>query len=83
MKQPQYSPLTNAEIVCVIYAGVNGYLDKIAVKDVGRFEAGLLNHLRANEKALLDDITNNDRKVKGELEDKIKSALDEFAKDFA
>jgi F-type H+-transporting ATPase subunit alpha len=29
MKQPQYSPLTNAEIVCVIYAGTNGYLDKI------------------------------------------------------
>ena len=26
MKQPQYSPLTNAEIVCVIYAGTKGYL---------------------------------------------------------
>jgi hypothetical protein len=38
MKQPQYSPLTNAEIVCVIYAGTKGYLDKIAVGDVGRFE---------------------------------------------
>ena len=32
MKQPQYSPLTNAEIVCVIYAGTKGYLDKIDVK---------------------------------------------------
>ena len=42
MKQPQYSPLTNAEIVCVIFAGTNGYLDKIAVSDVSRFEAGLL-----------------------------------------
>ena len=31
MKQPQYSPLTNAEIVCVIFAGTNGYLDKIEV----------------------------------------------------
>ncbi|HPD92140.1 MAG: F0F1 ATP synthase subunit alpha [Rhodobacter sp.] len=83
MKQPQYSPLTNAEIVCVIYAGTNGYLDGIPVKDVGRFEKGLLGHLRGKHAALLDDITNNDRKVKGELEDKIKSALDEFAKDFA
>jgi F-type H+/Na+-transporting ATPase subunit alpha len=46
MKQPQYSPLTNAEIVCVIFAGTNGYLDKIAVKDVGRYEQGLLKHLR-------------------------------------
>ena len=83
MKQGQYSPMTNAEIVCVIYAGTNGYLDSIAVKDVGRFEKGLLAHLRGNHKALLDDITVNDRKVKGELEDKIKAALDEFAKDFA
>ena len=83
MKQPQYSPLTNAEIVCVIYAGTNGYLDSIPVKEVGRFEKGLLSHLRGKHAALLDDITNNDRKVKGELEDKIKSALDEFAKDFA
>jgi len=83
MKQPQYSPLTNAEIVCVIYAGVNGYLDKIEVKDVGRFEQGLLNHLRTNEQALLDDITNNDRKVKGELADKVKAAIDAFADGFA
>ncbi|QDC10901.1 F0F1 ATP synthase subunit alpha [Oceanicola sp. D3] len=83
MKQPQYSPLTNAEIVCVIYAGTNGYLDKVDVSEVGRFEAGLLAHLRGKHEDLLKDITDNDRKVKGELEDKIKAALDEFAKDFA
>ncbi len=83
MKQAQYNPLTNAEIVCVIYAGTNGYLDKVGVKDVGRYEAGLLKHLRAKNADLLDDITKNDRKVKDELEDKIKAALDAFAADFA
>ena len=83
MKQAQYSPLTNAEIVCLIYAGTSGYIDKVPVKDVGRYEAGLLKHLRSNAADLLADITNNDRKVKGELEDKIKAALTAFAKDFA
>ena len=83
MKQAQYSPLTNAEIVCVIFAGTKGYLDGIEVKQVGRYEAGLLNHLRSKHTELLDDITNNDRKVTGELEDKIRAALDEFAADFA
>jgi len=83
MKQNQYSPMTNAEIVCVIYAGTNGYLDKIAVKDVGRFEAGLLKHLRTTGKALLEDITKNDRKVSGDLEKAIRAQLDAFAKDFA
>ncbi|PCJ75771.1 MAG: F0F1 ATP synthase subunit alpha [Rhodobacteraceae bacterium] len=83
LKQPQYSPLTMAEQVIVIYAGTKGYLDTVDVKDVVRFEAGLLAHLRAKNADLLADITNNDRKVKGDLEDAIKAALEAFAKDFA
>ena len=82
MKQAQYSPLSNAEIVCTIYAGTKGYLDNIKVADVGRYETGLVAHLRSNNSELLNDITNNDRKVKGELEDSIKAALDAFSKDF-
>ncbi|MGY3439146.1 MULTISPECIES: F0F1 ATP synthase subunit alpha [unclassified Marinovum] len=83
MKQPQYSPLTNAEIVCVIFAGTKGYLDKVKVSEVGRFEAGLLQHLRSKHSDLLAFITNEDPKIKGEAEDKIRAALDEFAADFA
>ncbi|EPX86755.1 F0F1 ATP synthase subunit alpha [Salipiger mucosus] len=83
MKQPQYSPLTNAEIVCVIYAGTNGYLDDIDVGQVGRFEQGLLKHLRGKRKDLLDWIESEDPKVKGDAEGKIKAAIDEFAADFA
>ncbi len=83
MKQPQYSPLTNAEIVCVIYAGTKGYLDNIEVNQVGRFEEGLLAHLRQKNADLLAEITNTDPKIKGEIEDKIKAALDAFAADFA
>jgi F-type H+-transporting ATPase subunit alpha len=82
LKQPQYSPLTNAEQVIVIYAGTKGYLDKISVGNVGRFEAGLLNHVRQNHADLLEDITVNDRKVAGDLEAAIKSAVEAFAKDF-
>jgi F-type H+-transporting ATPase subunit alpha len=83
MKQPQYSPLTNAEIVCLIYAGTNGYLDKIDVSEVGRFEAGLLTSLRGKHSDLLDYITKDDPKIKGEAADKISSVLDEFSADFA
>ncbi|MFV0514254.1 MAG: F0F1 ATP synthase subunit alpha, partial [Jhaorihella sp.] len=83
MKQPQYSPLTNAEIVCVIFAGTKGYLDKIAVKDVGRFEKGLLAHLRSKHQDVLDYITKEDPKIAGEAEDKVRAAIDEYAADFA
>ncbi len=83
MKQPQYSPLTNAEIVCVIFSGIKGYLDKLELGDVGRFEAGLLNHLRTKHPELLDWISDDDPKIKGDAEAKLKSALDEFAANFA
>ncbi|WP_425051637.1 F0F1 ATP synthase subunit alpha [Psychromarinibacter sp. S121] len=83
MKQPQYSPLTNAEIVCVIFAGTNGFLDKLPVSKVKEFEAGLLNHMRNNRKDILDWITTEDPKIKGEPADKLKAAIEEFAKDFA
>jgi len=83
MKQAQYSPLTNAEIVCAIFAGTKGYLDKIAVKDVGRFEQGLLNFLRSKKADLLEWITKDDPKIKGDAEDKLRAAIDEFAADFS
>ncbi|MBV6638278.1 MAG: F0F1 ATP synthase subunit alpha, partial [Mameliella sp.] len=83
MKQPQYSPLTNAEIVVVICAGTLGYLDKVKVSDVGRFEKGLLAHVRGKHQDLLDWITNEDPKIKGDNEAKIKAVLDEYAADFS
>jgi F-type H+-transporting ATPase subunit alpha len=83
MKQPQYSPLTNAEIVAVIYAGTKGYLDKLPVNQVGRFEAGLLSHLRNSRRDVLDFITREDPKIAGDAEQMLRGAIDEFARDFA
>ncbi|MFT3689938.1 F0F1 ATP synthase subunit alpha [Paenirhodobacter sp.] len=83
MKQPQYSPLTNAEIVAVIYAGTSGFLDGVAVKDVGRWEAGLLAYLRNSRKDILEWLTKDDPKIKGDAEAKLKAAIEEFAKTFA
>ncbi|MCT4332575.1 F0F1 ATP synthase subunit alpha [Paracoccus sp. YLB-12] len=80
MKQPQYSPLTNAEIVIVIYAGTKGYIDNVPVREVVSWEQGLLQFLRNQKSDLLDDMTKNDRKVAGELEEAIKAALDEYNK---
>jgi len=78
LKQPQYSPLTNAEQVIVIYAGTKGYLDKIDVKEVTSFEKNLVNYLRSDGKSLVDELTTNDQKIEGEIESKIKSLLDSF-----
>jgi len=83
LKQPQYSPLTNSEQCCVIFAGTQGYLDDLKVSDVGRFEKALLEELRNSHQDLLEDIRVNDRKVAGELADKIKAVIEGVKKGFS
>ena len=83
MKQPQYAPLTNAEIVCVIFAGTQGYLDKVDVKQVGRYEKELLAFLRGKHADILEWLTKEDPKIKGDAADKLTAVLDEFAATFA
>ncbi len=78
LKQPQYSPLTNAEQVIVIYAGTKGYLDKTPVSEVTSFEKNLVNYLRSEGKPVVDELTSNDQKIEGEIESSIKSLLDKF-----
>ena len=82
LKQPQYSPLAVEEQVCVIYAGVKGYLDNVKVEDIGRFEKGLLQDLRSAGKPILDAIR-ADKQLKPETEDKLKTVLTTFGKMFA
>jgi F-type H+-transporting ATPase subunit alpha len=83
LKQPQYSPLTTAEQVLVIYAGTKGYLDKIEVNQVRAFEDGLLNFARTSHADVLEWIKTDDPKIKGEAEDRIKAVVESFSKDFA
>ncbi|OXT02423.1 F0F1 ATP synthase subunit alpha [Notoacmeibacter marinus] len=82
LKQPQFSPLKTEEQVAVIFAGVNGYLDKIPVDQVTKFEAGLLTHMRNDGKDVLDAIA-RERALTDEIKDKLKAEVDAFAKAFA
>ena len=60
LKQPQYSPLQMEEQVCVIYAGVKGFIDDLALNKVGAFEEALLDNLRST-KTLLDTIKKEEK----------------------
>jgi F-type H+-transporting ATPase subunit alpha len=82
LKQPQFSPLPVEEEVVSIYTGVKGYLDKMAVADIGRFEDELLRLMRGKHKDLLDAIRTG-KQLTPEIEGKLKTILDEFAKSFA
>jgi F-type H+-transporting ATPase subunit alpha len=82
LKQPQFSPLTMEEQVCVIYAGVNGYLDPIPVERVRAFEDGLLGILRSKHADLLRDIRDV-RDLSEATTAKLKGVVDAYTRGFA
>ena len=81
LKQGQYSPLTVSEQVVSIYAGVRGYLDKVAVNDVVSFETEVLNEMRSSHADLLDAIA-NEKELSKENDEKLKSILDNIVEKF-
>ncbi len=81
LKQGQYSPLSTPEQVCVIYSGVKGYLDRIATKDVGKFEQALLQELRTG-KDILASIEQG-QKLDDAIEAKLKAVIETIVKRFA
>ena len=82
LKQPQYAPLKVEEQVVVIFAGVSGYLDKIAVKDINRFEQSYLDDIRANGADILESIRVS-KALGEETKGKLAAFLAGFVKTFA
>ena len=82
LKQPQFSPLKMEEQVVVIYAGVNGYLDPIPVNRARAFEQGLLGLMRSRHSGILDAIRDS-KDLDDATAAKLKTAINEYAKDFA
>jgi F-type H+-transporting ATPase subunit alpha len=69
------------EQVVVIWAGTNGFLDKLEVSQVRKFENGLLSLLR-NEKSILEDIRKTND-LSADTEKKLRAEVEKFASSFA
>ena len=82
LKQPQYQPMPVEEQVVSIFLGTGGHLDSVPVVDVKRFEAELLDHMRASEEAFLDGIRKT-QKLGEEEEEKLTQIINHFKKGFA
>ncbi|KAG5929464.1 Alpha subunit of the F1 sector of mitochondrial F1F0 ATP synthase [Claviceps africana] len=81
LKQKQYSPMAVNEMVPLIFAGVNGYLDKVPVDKVLRWEADYLAHLKSNEAELLATIE-KEGAISKETEAKLKDVTQSFIQSF-
>ncbi|MDQ3442100.1 MAG: F0F1 ATP synthase subunit alpha [Chloroflexota bacterium] len=77
LKQPQYSPFPVEEQVAILWAGSAGFIDKLPVESVSRFESEYLEHLRTSQPELIERI-----KTEKALSDDLIADLTKATQDF-
>lgn len=82
LKQAQNSPLSVAEQVAIVYAGLNGYLDEIPVDRVVEFTTGLRQYLNTS-KGRYGEILATDKALTDEAETLLKEAIAEHKQTFS
>jgi F-type H+-transporting ATPase subunit alpha len=81
LKQPQYHPLAVEEQVISVFAGTRGYLDKIEVSQIGKFEAQLISEIKSKEPGIIGAIR-NDQQIKPETEKNLIAFIENFLRTF-
>jgi F-type H+-transporting ATPase subunit alpha len=82
LKQPQYQPKPVEEQILIIFAGVNGFLDKIPSSKLGAYEVQLLDYLTKNHASIAKTITEK-KAIDDETKAKLSAALKDFEKVFS
>ncbi len=77
LKQPQYSPYSEAEEVLAIWIVTSGNLDDVPADNVVRFEREFLEYVRLNAPKVLDELSDGQK-----LDDKKMVLLDKTVKNF-
>jgi len=81
LKQSQYQPMDVAEQVVCIFAGVRGYLDKVAEKDVNDAEGKFLEHIQSQHGGILEAIR-RDGQLTADTENKMKEVTAAFVEQY-
>ncbi|GIR66103.1 MAG: ATP synthase subunit alpha [Pelagibacteraceae bacterium] len=82
LKQDQYVPMSVADQVLSIYAGVRGFLDKIETSKISEFQVKFLEGLRSDHADIFDEI-NNTGNFSDESDQKIEAYLEKFTANFS
>ena len=65
------------EQVCVVFAGVKGYLDRMVTNEISKFEKMFLEILRGKYKHILDTIR-KEGSISPKTDGELRAVLDEF-----
>jgi F-type H+-transporting ATPase subunit alpha len=82
LKQNQYVPMEFQDQVVCIYAGTRGYLDKLAISDVGPYQEKLLAHVKATAPAVLKEIADTNE-ISPTLDATMKDIFTKFTAEFS
>jgi len=82
LKQPQFKPMPVEEQVVSIFAGTRGYLDKVEIANITRFESQMLGEIKAKAPKILQAIREK-RELSADTDKELSAFLDNFAKSFA
>jgi len=82
LKQPQFSPMSLAEEVLIIFAGTQGYLDDIPLGKVKEFEEKFLEYVRIHHRKLMEKIE-GEKALSPQLEEEIKKVVEKFKEGFS
>ena len=77
LKQNQFSPLTIEQQVCVLFCGVKGFLDKLNLNQINRFEIEFLASLDNKGSFLLQTIR-DEKLISKETETKLREFIESF-----
>lgn len=81
LKQPQFSPVSEAELTILLWIATNGLIDDIPVERIQDFETEFLRNLRDKEKKLFDSVDRS-QVLSDELKEAIKKLVEKFKKEF-
>ena len=81
LKQPQYQPLAVERQVLIIFAGTNGFLDKVAESDVAAYERELYEFMEVRHRDVLERLTTR-KKLDDELRSDVSAAVKAFTEQF-
>jgi len=82
LKQKQNSPLSVSQQIVIIYAGINGYLDKIDISKIGDYENQLIEYFSTKHSELLSEIESSG-KLSEEIEKNLTNGITDFNKGYS
>ena len=79
LKQPQYQPVTLADMVIAIFAGINKYADEVEIDRMKEWETDLLRHMSTSHPDIVKAIA-DEKRLTDNTEEKLRKAIQDFNK---